>query len=65
MFREELFPYIEETPCRNCTERFAECHSTCRRYKIWRLRRDRALAKIRKKKEAEALPHKPPKKTRR
>lgn len=32
-------------PCRNCTERTAECHATCPRYLEWRAERDAALKK--------------------
>lgn len=30
-------------PCRNCTDRNAECHATCPRYREWRAERDAAL----------------------
>ena len=35
-------------PCRDCTERNAECHSVCEKYKIWRTELDKKNEGVRK-----------------
>jgi hypothetical protein len=42
-------------PCRNCTDRNAECHAACPRYLEWRAERDAALKKHRTELDANGV----------
>ena len=44
---------MKPAPCKNCTERYAECHSNCGRYSVWKTEHDLLLEKINEVKKAE------------
>ena len=37
-------------PCKGCTDREVACHSTCERYKNWKIESDKLREKTRKQK---------------
>lgn len=40
-------------PCYGCTERYSECHSTCKEYRDWKADLESKKAIINKKKQEE------------
>ena len=44
---------IQKPPCGECVERVRFCHMNCRRYIIWKLKRDAIRKRERKKRQSE------------
>lgn len=46
---------MRPSPCKDCTDRHAECHSRCERYSVWKAEYDKVRDVINKNKRQEQI----------